>query len=330
MRAERAQRLGSLGLLLGGALAFLSATPSGAQPARTPYRIGVLNEAFGRVSPSVAGLLAGLEAQGLQEGRDLTLDVRPSRGSMEAIRPAAAELVKAGVDLIVAGREAAARAAQSATRTVPVVFINVGDPVAAGLVAAMARPGGNVTGISNLVTELVPKRLEILKAVFPEVRRVWAVHHADDLSATAAIGRARAAAERLKLEVSARPVRTAEELVGALRGLQAGDALMPPPGFALNIQGLILDLHLQTGVPVVFEMDFWVKAGAVVSYGPSEHAAGFQAARLVAKILRGARPQDVPVEAVDKVELALNLPTAKKLGVRIPPEIFARADQIIE
>lgn len=315
--------------VLAAVLAIASLT-SDAQQTRRLHRIGVLQDAFAPSIPAVEGLKVGLTAQGLEEGRDLTLDIRATKGSGQATRDAAADLVRAGVDLIFAVQEQAALAAQAATKTTPIVFTNVGDPVALRIVSGIARPGGNITGLSSLTTELAPKRLEILKTLFPTVKRVWAVYHADDFWAAVAAEKAREAVGPLKLELLARPVRTSDELVSTLKALRSGDALLPPPSQTLNIRGLVLDLHLQTGVPTIFNNVFWVRAGAVVSYGAESYAEGVQAARLVAKILRGATPADLPVEGANKIELALNLKTARALGVAIPREILARADQIIE
>ncbi len=299
------------------------------QPGR-PYRIGVLHGAYFPGEPSTEGLKAGLKAIGLEEGRDVTFDIRFTRGKLEASPAVAAALVKASVDLIFTIQEHETRAAKAATQTIPIVFTGVGDPVAAGLVASVPHPGGNVTGVSSLATELVPKRLEILKAIIPALRRVWVVYHADDLSSVAATRKAREVAPTLKLEVLARPVRTPEELVSELKVLRPGDGLLSPAARAMDIPGLILDLERGRRAPAIFASTFWVQAGAVVSYGSDEYAEGVQAARLVAKILRGARPQDLPVEGANKIELAINLKTARSLGVKIPSELRVRADQVIE
>lgn len=301
-----------------------------AQQARSPYRIGILHEGYFPNNPSVEGLKAGLKAIGLEEGRDLTFDIRFTRGAPEAIPEAAETLAKARPDLLFTVREEATQAAKAATRTIPIVFVRVGDPVAAGIVAAVAHPGGNLTGVSSLATELVPKRLEILKAVVPTLRRVWAVYHADDRSSIAAARKAQEVAPILKLELVARPVRTPEELVNTLKALRLGDGLLSPAARTINIPGVILDLQLSGRAPAVFEAAFWVQAGAMMSYGSDDYADGVQAARLVAKILRGARPQDLPVEGATKIELAVNLKTARSLGVTIPREILARADRVIE
>lgn len=295
-----------------------------------PYRIGVLHRGYFPINPSVEGLKAGLKALGLEENRDVTFDIRFTRGNPLETPPTAAALANASVDLIFVDDEEAARGVQAATQRIPIVFIQVGDPVAAGIVKEVAHPGGNLTGVSNLATELVPKRLEILKAIVPALCRVWAVYYADDRSSLAAARKAQEVAPLLKLELLARPVRTPEELVGNLRGLRAGDGLLSPTARTMNIPGLILDLVLFSRVPAIFDSAFWVQAGGLVSYGSEESADGTQAARLVAKILRGARPQDIPVEGSNKIKLAVNLKTAKSLGVTIPRDIQARADQVIE
>lgn len=301
-----------------------------AQRASRPYRIGVLHTAFFEEIPSVAGLRDGLKALGLVEGRDVTFEIRFTRGRLDEAPKAAAALVKNGADLIFAQTEQSARPVKDATQSIPAVFAEVGDPVAAGLVASVPRPGGNITGISSLATELTPKRLEILKAMFPAVRRVWAAYHADDLSSAEATRKAQEVAALLKLDVVAQAVRTPEELVGYLKTLRPGDALLSPPAVTMNIPSVILDLMLMSRWPALFYNTFWAQAGALVSYGSDPYAEGVQAARLVARILRGERPQDLPVEGANKIELAINLRTARTLGITIPRDILVRADRVIE
>jgi putative tryptophan/tyrosine transport system substrate-binding protein len=297
-----------------------------AQPARRPYRIGVLNEAWAANHPTVEGLKAGLRERGLEEGRDVTYDIRFTEGKPEATPLAAAALVKAGVDLIFTSNEAATQAAKAATQTIPIVFTLVGDPVAAGIVANLAQPGGNLTGISSLTTELVPKRLEALKTLIPAVRRVWVIYHADDPTSIAAGRKAEDAARRLRLELVARPVRTPDELERVFQAIQPGDALLPPDIATMDIPAAILEVSLSSRVPAVFPAALWVGHGGLVSYGSDYHAQGVQAARLVAKILQGARPRDLPVEGADKIDLAVNVKTAGLLGVAVPRKMLLRAD----
>jgi len=301
-----------------------------AQAAGRPHRIGVIHTAFFEEIPSVAGLKAGLKTLGFEEGRDITFDIRFTRGKLDEAPSTAAALVKSGADLIFAQTEQSARPVKDVTQTIPVVFAEVGDPVAAGLVTSVPRPGGNVTGISSLATELTPKRLEILKAMFPAVRRVWAVYSAHDLSAAEAARKAQEVASVLKLDVVAQAVRTPEELVGHLRTLRPGDGLLAPPSVTMNIPSVILDLERMNRWPALFYNTFWTQAGALVSYGSDPYAEGVQAARLVARILRGERPQDLPVEGCNRIELAINLKTARSMGITIPRDILVRADRVIE
>lgn len=311
-------------------LGTLTAASSGveAQQPRRPYRIGILNEAWAANHPAVEGLKAGLRELGLEEGRDVTFDIRFTEGNPEATPVAAAALVKAGVDLIFASSEAATQAAKAATLQIPIVFTLVGDPVAAGIVAKLAQPGGNLTGISSLTTELVPKRLEALKTLIPTIRRVWAVYYAADPSSMAAARKAEEAAPRLRLELVSRPVRTPEELERVFQDIRPGDALLPPDIATMDIPAVMLEVSLSSRVPAVFPASLWVGHGGLVSYGSDYHAQGVQAARLVAKILRGARPQDLPVEGADKIDLAVNVKTAGLLGVTVPRKVLLRADMI--
>jgi len=301
---------------------------SDAQQAKRPFRIGALHNAFAPNHPAVVGVQAGLKELGMEEGRDVTFDIRFTEGKLEVMPAVATDLVKAGVDLIVTTSEPATRASMAATQKIPIVFTNVGDPVAAGLVREIAHPGGNVTGVSSLSTELAPKRLEILKALVPSLRRIWAIYFADDTAYLPAIRKAQEAAPLLKLELVARPVSTAEELARALKALRPGDGLLAPGSPTLDITGRIAELS--TRVPSVFPAAFWVRHGVLVSYGSDYFAEGRQAARLVAKILQGARPQDLPVEGSNTIELAINIKTAKALGLAIPQTLLLRANHVIE
>jgi len=315
--------LGGVALL--AALALL-AGDAGAQATRRPYRIGVLNEAWAANHPTVEGLKAGLRNLGFEEGRDVAFDIRFTEGNPEATVTAASALVGAGVDLLFTSNEAATQAAKSATQKIPIVFTLVGDPVAAGIVAKLAQPGGNLTGVSSLTTELVPKRLETLKTLVPSVRRVWAVFYADDPSSMAAVSKAEEAATRLGLLVLRRPVRSPPELERAFEEIRPGDALLPPDIATMDIPASILEVSLKSRIPAVFPASLWVGHGGFVSYGSDYHAQGVQAARLVAKLLQGARPQDLPVEGADKIDLAVNLKTAALLGVTVPRKVLLRAD----
>jgi len=294
--------------------------------ARRPYRVGVLNEAGAANHPIVEGLKTGLRELGLYEGRDVTFDIRFTKGDPSATNTAAAALANAQADVLFTSNEAATQAAKNATQKVPIVFTLVGDPVAAGIVTQLAHPGGNVTGVSSLATELVPKRIETLRKLVPAVRRIWIIYDASDPSSVAAARKGRDAGPRLNLQVLDRPVRTTGELELALKQLRPGDAFLPPDIATMDIPAVILEASLAFRIPAVFPAALWVGHGALVSYGPDYYAQGIQAARLVAKILRGARPRDLPVEGADRIDFAVNLKTANLLGLTVPRTVLLRAD----
>jgi putative ABC transport system substrate-binding protein len=313
---------------LGGlALALLCAVaPAAEAQSRRPLRIGVINAAWAASHPTVEGLKAGLRELGFEDGRDVAFDIRFTEGKLDAMPGAAAALVKGGVDLIFTSQEAATHAAKDATETVPIVFTLVGDPVGAGIVGELARPGGNVTGVSSLQTELAAKRLEVLRTLAPGIRRVWLVHYSLDLGTTAMMTRALEAAQRMGLELVPRGVRDEDEIRRVLAEVRGGDAMLAPEGSNPGLTVAIIERSLAARAPAVFGTALWVGYGGLISYGPDYYAQGFQAAALVAKILRGARPRDLPVEGAEKIDLAVNLKTAELLGLTVPRKILFRAD----
>lgn len=313
--------------LLAG-LAFFVTFAVQAQDGSRQRRVGVLNEAWAANHPTVEGLRAGLRDLGFSEGKEVVFDIRFTQGKPEATPAAAAELVKAGVDVIFTSSEAATQAARGATKTIPIVFTAVGDPVAAGMLKSIAKPGENITGISSLSTHLAAKRLELLTTLAPHVRRVWAIYYRDDPSSVEAVRRAEAAAKLLKVELLARPASTAAEVSAAVKAMGPGDALLPPDVATLDIPATLLEVSINSRIPAVFSTALWVDHGALASYGPDYYAEGIQAARLVAKVLRGARPGDLPVEDADRIDFAINVKTATVLGLAIPRKLLLRADTI--
>jgi putative ABC transport system substrate-binding protein len=300
--------------------------PAEAQPARRPFRIGVINAAWAASHPTVEGVKAGLKELGFVDGRDVTFDIRFTEGKLDAMPAVAAALVKAGVDVMFTSQEAATQAAKHATTSVPIVFTLVGDPVAAGIVAKLAEPGGNVTGVSSLQTELVAKRLEVLRTLAPGVQRVWLVYSGVDLSTTPMIGKALEAGPRMRLEVVPKGVVDANGLKQAFREIRRDDALLAAEGSNPDLAIAIIEQARASRVPAVFGTALWVGYGGLASYGPDYYAQGVQAAGLVAKVLRGARPRDLPVEGSEKIDLAVNLKTVELLGLTVPRKILLRAD----
>jgi putative tryptophan/tyrosine transport system substrate-binding protein len=309
-----------------GLLLWFPTHVADADEARRPFRIGVLNAAWAASHPTVEGLKTGLKALGLEEGRDVTFDIRFTEGKLGAMPGVAVALVKAGVDLIFTSQEAATRAAKDATQTVPIVFTLVGDPVGAGIVQRLAEPGGNVTGVSSLQTELAAKRLQVLTTLAPAVRRVWLIYYGIDLSSTAMIEKALDAAQRTKVDVVPRGVLDVGELRRVLQDVRRGDAVLVPEGSNPELVVAIIEQSLALRIPAVFGTALWVGYGGLVSYGPDYSAQGVQAAALVAKIVRGARPRDLPIEGAERIDLAVNLKTADLLGLAVPRKILLRAD----
>jgi putative tryptophan/tyrosine transport system substrate-binding protein len=310
------------------AIGLCAATPpaEAVEEARRPFRIGVVNAAYAASHPTVEGLRAGLRELGLADGRAVTFDVRFTEGKLHAMPAAARALIQAGVDVIVTSQEAATQAAKSATTSVPIVFTLVGDPVGAGIVSTLDQPGGNVTGISSLQTALVAKRLEVLRTLAPAVRRVWLIHHAADVGTAPMIDRARKAAQHMKLELVPKGVLDGDELRRALRQVRRDDALLVPEGSTPDLAIAIIEASRASRIPAIFGTALWVGYGGLISYGPDYYAQGVQAAGLVAKILRGARPQDLAVEGAERIDLAVNLKTAEQLGLIVPRKILLRAN----
>ncbi len=313
-----------------GVVFSLLAVPFGglSQTSGRKRRIGTLTAAWAPNHPGVEGLREGLAALGLVEGRDVEFDHRYTEGNPGALPAAAAALAASRVDLIFAQAETATLAAAKATSTIPIVFANVADPVASGIVRDLAHPGGNVTGVSNLATELVPKRLEILKAMVPKLQRVWAIYDPSAGPETRVeLLRAQEGAKALGLELLARLVRTAEEARAVIAAIPPGDgALTFERATSADIGGQLVASHRLT----VFGSAFWLDFGGLVAYGADYRDVGAQAASLVAKIFAGTPPRDIPVEGANKIQLTINLKAAKALGLAIPSSLLLRADRVIQ
>jgi putative ABC transport system substrate-binding protein len=301
-----------------------------AQPARL-VKIGALTESW-ESSTTIDGLRDGLEERGYRESAEFVIGVRFTQGSARELSQAARDLVADGVDVILASGEGQApKAAQMATSQIPIVFVGASDPVGAGLVKGIARPAGNLTGIADPDFELVPKRMEIFRELVPGLRRILLVYDATNAEAIKRLEAHRDAARRLGLTLVERPVRTEGEARAVIGGAQKSevDGLFAPRLLTLNIPGLLMDLALQRGLPTMFYDSFFVDRTGLASYGASSYELGRQAARLVEKVLNGAKPADLPVERPAKLELVLNLRTAKALGLTIPPSLLLRADRVI-
>jgi putative ABC transport system substrate-binding protein len=279
----------------------------------------------------IVGLRDGLLELGYREDEDFVLGVRFTQGDLTALPEAARQLVQYGVDLIFTSEDVPTKAAQQATSQIPIVFASVSDPVGMGLVQSFARPGGNITGVTDLGFELGPKRLEVFRDLIPNLQRVLFPYDIHDAYSAMAAQAYRDAARRLGIVLVERPVRSVEEAQTVLGQVRKGevDGVLPPFSPGLNIPGLILKVIDQQGIPAIFAGAFWPEQGALASYGPDYHETGQQAARLVNKILKGANPAELPVEVNSKIEFVINLKTAKALGLTLTPEVLFRADRLI-
>jgi putative ABC transport system substrate-binding protein len=274
----------------------------------------------------------GMSELGYIEGRDIAIEDRWADGRNELFPGLLAELIQRKVDVLVVASSAGALAAKSATTTVPVVFNAGPDPVRQSLVASLARPGGNMTGLSLAWDrEFYGKWVELLKEVVPSATRLAALRE----SGTPAVWakHVRDAAEAKGMEVESFEVRNAEELDSAFAAMtrkKVGGLIVPPGPFTVRHRARVLDLATKTRLPAIYGFGEFPRAGGLMSYGANMPEIFRRAAVYVDKILKGAKPADLPVEQPTKFELVVNMPTAKALGLTIPPSILIRADQVID
>jgi putative ABC transport system substrate-binding protein len=297
---------------------------------RGPVLIGALTDSWGP-TPSVVGLRDGLVELGYRENEQFVVGIRFTQGDTGALPAAARELVQQGVHVIFASEPNAAQAAQMATTRIPIVFTEVGDPVGLGLIKSFARPGGNVTGVTSLDLELVPKRLQVFHEIVPGLKKVLFPYDAENAYSVAEVKASRETARRLGIVLVEKPLRSQEEAQATISQARKGDVqgIISPRSLSWNIPGIILEAASQRGIPTMFHTPFWTERGGLASYGPDFHGSGRQAARLVDKILKGASPGNLPVEVNSKIELVLNVKVAKAIGLTMPPEILYRADRLI-
>ena len=319
-------------------LAVLLASPARAQPASRTYRIGYL----GSTSPDslaaptdalMATLLGRLRELGYTEGRNLVVERRTSEGHNERYRALASELVNLNVDVIIAPGSAAARAAKEVTSTVPIIIVVAGDPVGSQLIASFARPGGNVTGTSSFGGELTVKQLELLREILPRVSRVTVLANRSSALHVLLLTNLESAARPLRIRIHPVDARSPQDLEAAFKTItverpEAMVVLDDPLMFQQRRR--IAEFALQQRLPTASFQRFYTEAGTLFSYGPSFADLFLRAATYVDKIFKGAKPADLPVEQPTKVELVINVQTAKALALKIPAQLLQRADQLIE
>jgi putative ABC transport system substrate-binding protein len=270
---------------------------------------------------------------GFEERKQFVLDIRDTRGDLRAVEAAARDLVRARVDLLYTVPTSVSLAAKRATVDIPIVFCAGTDPVSLGLVESLAKPGGRLTGIHFLSTDLTAKRLEVLKELLPTARRIVTFYDPDNPSARASSALAREAARHLGIELIERRVSSVEELLASLRALRPGeaDALLPvSDAMVLSQTPALIDAVKPKRLPTMIADLNLVAAGALAGYGVNYYEVGRQSAKHVRRVLAGTNPRDLPVESLDKVQLVLNLRVARELGLTIPQTLLLRADKMIE
>jgi putative tryptophan/tyrosine transport system substrate-binding protein len=275
----------------------------------------------------------GLQEFGLYDGKNIVVDYRYVAGQPERSPALVAELVQLNIDVLVAAPIRAILAAKEATKTIPIVMVTSQDPVAIGLVDSLARPGGNLTGITSLARELSGKRLEIVKELVPEMRRVGLLGDRSLPGSVLGFKEYEAAARALKVEFQYLEARGPKELEGAFQGQFKGGTsaaiVISNPVF-LRHSKRIAELALKNRVPSMYERSDYVEAGGLMSYAANDSENYRRAAAYVDKILKGVRPAELPIEQPTKFELVINLKTAKQIGLTIPPNVLARADRVIK
>ena len=321
----------AVGAALLGAL--VCATPAASGEGQRVFKIGILTTAWSPWHSNTTGFRDALEELGYVDGRNVLFAVRAAKGDRTRLLDLAAELIQQKPDLLYCVAAPDALACQKATTTIPIVFTQVSDPVAVGLVESLARPGGNITGIASLRAELTAKRLELFKETVPSLRQVLVTFDPREPEERDAVKFARLAASQLGLTLLEHPIMDRLQMEPAFAQLEAGGRdgiLIVQSGLNLNIPGRSLEVSSSNGFPTMYPSSFWTQYGALASYGPDQYLQGRQAARLAHRILTGTPAQDLPVEQPDRIEFIINLKTAANIGLQIPQTILLRADRIVE
>jgi putative ABC transport system substrate-binding protein len=330
---EGAKRLTRTALVGLGAMIFLAPVVAAQSPVKTA-RIGIL--ASGTASTQAARYEAfrqGLNELGYVEGRNIVIEYRYAEGKSERLPALAAELVRLKVDLILTAGDQGVRAAKQASQTIPIVVALVNDLVGPGYVASLARPGGNITGLTTLTSELSAKRLELLKTAFPKVSRVAILWNPSNAGNVTAFKETEAAARALRIQLVPLDVRRADDFESAFpAALRARADALIAMGDALLVthRARIADFAAKNRLPAMYGNEDYMDAGGLMFYGPNVADMYRRAATYVDKILKGAKPGDLPVEQPTKLELVVNVKTAKALGLTFLPSFLLRADRVIE
>jgi putative tryptophan/tyrosine transport system substrate-binding protein len=323
-----------LSSLLAATLAFVLGFAAEAQQPKKLYRIGILfvgSSSF--YATWIDVFRQGLKELGYIEGKNITIDYRYAEGKADRLPSLAAELVGLKVDVIVSSSTPSVLAVKKATSTIPIVFVSISDPVASGLVASLARPGGNITGLSIVAVELSGKRLELLKEAVPSVTRVAFLWDSANPAQAPQWKEAQAAAQALRLHLQSLEVRSSNDFDSAFEAAlrDRAQALVTTPAALLGAHlKRIVEFAAKNRLPAMYGNPQFVDAGGLMSYAPDYSAQYRRAATYVDKVLKGAKPADLPVEQPTKFEFVVNLKAAKQIGLTIPPNVLARADRVIK
>jgi putative ABC transport system substrate-binding protein len=297
-------------------------------------RIGILIPTSGSfLSARVEAFRQRLREHGYVEGKNIFIEYRYSEGKPERVPDLAAELVRLKVDVIVTVGPGLTLAAKKASGTIPIVFASANDPVGTGLVSSLARPGGNITGLSLMVPDLDGKRLELLKEAFPKVARVALLWNHSGSRGNSPLTEMEAVAKALGLKLLSLDVRSRDDFEGAFARAkkERAQALITTTGGLINTQQRrVLDFAAKNRLPAIYHYSEFVEAGGLMSYGPDNTDVWRRAATYVDKILKGAKAADLPVQQATKFEFLVNMNAAKQIGVTIPPKVLARADRVIK
>ena len=321
------------GVILGAVLLALSIPAEAQQPTKIP-RIGYLAGASLSAIPArIEPFRQGLRELGYVEGKNILIEYRYAEGNLDRLAALAAELVSLKVDVIVTVGGVGTRAAKKATNTVPIVMTQDPDPVGSGFVASLARPGGNITGLSTLAPEVGGKRLELLKEIVPKLSRVAVFGTSGNPINAQALQEVELAAAGYGVKLQYLDVLSSKDIAIAFRAASKGraDAILMLAGPVLvSERKPIADLAVRSRLPAIYDRQAFVDDGGLMSYGTNIADLDRRAATYVDKILKGAKPADLPVEQPTKFEFVINLKTAKQIGLTIPPNVLARADRVIK
>ena len=295
-------------------------------------KIGLLRARLAASGTSLEGFLRELRALGYVEGRNIIIESRSAEGKLDQLPALADELVRLKVDVLVTPSTAETLAAKNATRTISIVCLNLADPVASGLIDSLARPGGNITGLTGISAELTGKRLELLKETIPKLSRVAVLWSPQNIGATQEWKESQLLARDLGLQLHSMEVSSADKFDAAFKeATKAGSAALVVTRSTLNNshQKRIADLAIKNRLPAITSRRDFVESGGLMSYGADQAEPYRRAASMVDKVLKGAKPADLPVEQPTKFELVINLKAAKQIGLTIPPNVLVRADKVI-